>query len=151
MGLRFPTMIKETNPATGRRFGHGAVVTAALGKIRPINVCSAVDANTHHTTRRGERFKGGGVITSKHIQGAVGEIRAGGSDLHDRYRMRVSCGTVIDSREHLLNENEILTHVILPPTIDGKKTACRWCITGFTAPQQCARSLDWADCDDNRR
>ncbi|MEM7129941.1 MAG: FAD binding domain-containing protein [Chloroflexota bacterium] len=30
------------------------------------------------------------------IQGAVGEIRAGGTDLHDRYRMGVSSGAIID-------------------------------------------------------
>ncbi|MFK7801505.1 MAG: xanthine dehydrogenase family protein subunit M [Anaerolineae bacterium] len=30
------------------------------------------------------------------IQGASGEIRAGGTDLHDRYRMGVSAGAIID-------------------------------------------------------
>lgn len=30
------------------------------------------------------------------IQGAVGEIRAGGTDLHDRYRMGISAGAIID-------------------------------------------------------
>ncbi len=30
------------------------------------------------------------------IQGAVGEIRAGGTDLHDRYRLGVSSGAIID-------------------------------------------------------
>ena len=30
------------------------------------------------------------------IQGAIGEIRAGGTDLHDRYRMGISSGPIID-------------------------------------------------------
>lgn len=47
MGFRFATMSKETNPSNGRRFGHGVVVTEVevdtlLGKVRPINVWSAV-------------------------------------------------------------------------------------------------------------
>ncbi|MEO0472825.1 MAG: molybdopterin cofactor-binding domain-containing protein, partial [Bacteroidota bacterium] len=47
MGLRFPTMMKETNPSNGRRFSHGAVVTEVevdtlLGKIKPINVWTSV-------------------------------------------------------------------------------------------------------------
>lgn len=47
MGLRFATMSKETNPSNGPRFSHGAVVTEVevdtlLGKVRPINVWTAV-------------------------------------------------------------------------------------------------------------
>ncbi|MEL6986404.1 MAG: FAD binding domain-containing protein [Bacteroidota bacterium] len=38
---------------------------------------------------------------SKDIQGASGEIRAGGTDLHDRYRLGVSSGAIIDI--HKLN------------------------------------------------
>lgn len=34
--------------------------------------------------------------TAEEIQGATGEIRAGGTDLHDRYRMGVSSGAIID-------------------------------------------------------
>ncbi|MEM7033888.1 MAG: FAD binding domain-containing protein [Chloroflexota bacterium] len=36
------------------------------------------------------------LTNSEEIQGAVGEIRAGGTDLHDRYRMGVSSGAIID-------------------------------------------------------
>ncbi|MEM7532764.1 MAG: FAD binding domain-containing protein [Chloroflexota bacterium] len=34
--------------------------------------------------------------TLEEIQGATGEIRAGGTDLHDRYRMGISSGAIID-------------------------------------------------------
>ena len=36
------------------------------------------------------------LTNSKDIQGATGEIRAGGTDLHDRYRLGVSEGAIID-------------------------------------------------------
>ena len=36
------------------------------------------------------------LTNSEDIKGAKGEIRAGGTDLHDRYRMGVSAGAIID-------------------------------------------------------
>ena len=36
------------------------------------------------------------LINQEDIQGTNGEIRAGGTDLHDRYRMGVSAGAIID-------------------------------------------------------
>ena len=36
------------------------------------------------------------VTKPEEVQNAVGEIRAGGTDLHDRYRLGVSAGAIID-------------------------------------------------------
>ena len=67
MGLRFPTMMKETNPSTGRRFGHAAVVTEVevdtqLGKIRPINVWTSVGVGKIRVLELATSQMYGGVI-----------------------------------------------------------------------------------------
>jgi len=72
----------------------------------------------------------------------------------------------VHNKDHLLNENEILTHIILPPTVDGEKTAYFRSISRFEAEwpyrcwrgcrrrfadsitfEQCGSSANWASCN----
>ena len=67
MGLRFATMSKETNPSNGPRLSHGAVVTEVevdtlLGKVRPINVWTAVAVGKIRVPELATSQMYGGVI-----------------------------------------------------------------------------------------